>query len=115
MASLAEAAGESGEREVEVLVRFPGDGVVGQGGEIGFVGGGGGTGAVARGGEEKVRDGEGGAGVVRAAGGVAGCGGQAVVGGGGGGGEEESAEHGAARSEVKGEELALVEELVGGA
>lgn len=54
---------------------------------------------------------EGRVGVVGAASGVAGGGG----GGGGGGGEEEGADHGDARREVEREELAFVEELIGGA
>lgn len=81
------------------------EGGMGNRGEEVGVGDGGGAGGVAAG-----VGGEGGVGI----GGVAGVG--ASGGGGGGGrGEEESADHGDARGEMEGEELAFVEELIGGA
>lgn len=93
--------------------------VVGAAGALDFVlGDGAGTGGVTVGvEEEEVGGGEGGGvGGGGAAGGVAGGGGGSVRGGGGGGGgEEEGADHGDPGREVEGEELALVEELVGGA
>lgn len=65
---------------------------------------------------EMVVEEEVGGGGVGRGGGVAGGGGGGVGGGGGGGrGEEEGADHGEAGGEVEGEELTLVEELVGGA
>lgn len=72
---------------------------------------------VAVGEEGEVGD-EGGLGVRGAAGGVAGAaiggGGVGGGGGGGGGGEEEGTDHGDAGGEVERQELAFVEELIGG-
>lgn len=68
------------------------------------------------GGEKDEIAGEGRVGVVGAAGGVAGIDGGGVGGrGGAGGGKEEGSDHGNAGREVEREELAFVEELVGGA
>lgn len=117
---LAEDGRESGERKVFGLFGVRGEVVVvgveieveraGERVGIVFGDGAGPARGVARVGEEEVVGGGSGG----AAGGVAGGGGGGVGGGGGGRGEEEGADHGEAGGKVEGEELALVEEFVGG-